>query len=199
MPMPVSDTSKATTAGEWLRTGCSALQPPTAAETRMRTPPSAVNLNAFDNRFFSTCYRRLESVTILRPRFGSTSMSNDNCRFSASCRNGRPTVSRRLEVRISSASNSSSMKRRLAAILAADIAGYSGLMGEDEAATVRDLKGHQAIVLPLVGQHGGRIIDTAGDGILAEFPSVVGATECAIEIQAVMAVRNADVPEPRRM
>jgi class 3 adenylate cyclase len=91
------------------------------------------------------------------------------------------------------------MGRRLAAILAADIAGYSRLMGEDEAATVRDLKGHQAVVLPLVGQHGGRIIDTAGDGILAEFPSVVGATECAIEIQAVMAARNADVPEPRRM
>ena len=91
------------------------------------------------------------------------------------------------------------MGRRLAAILAADIAGYSRLMGEDEAATVRDLKGHQAVVLPLVSKHGGRIIDTAGDGILAEFPSVIGATECAIEIQAVMAARNADVPEPRRM
>jgi class 3 adenylate cyclase/pimeloyl-ACP methyl ester carboxylesterase len=91
------------------------------------------------------------------------------------------------------------MNRRLAAILAADIAGYSRLMGEDEAATVRDLKGHQAVVLPLVGQHGGRIIDTAGDGILAEFPSAIGATECAIEIQSVMAARNADVPEPRRM
>jgi class 3 adenylate cyclase len=68
-----------------------------------------------------------------------------------------------------------SMKRRLAAILAADIAGYSRLMGEDEAATVRDLKGHQAAVLPLVGRYGGRIIDTAGDGILAEFPSVINA------------------------
>jgi len=92
-----------------------------------------------------------------------------------------------------------SVNRRLAAILAADIAGYSRLMGEDEAATVRDLKGHQAVVLPLVGRHGGRVIDTAGDGILAEFPSAAGATECAIEIQAVMAARNADVPEPRRM
>jgi class 3 adenylate cyclase/pimeloyl-ACP methyl ester carboxylesterase len=91
------------------------------------------------------------------------------------------------------------MSRRLAAILAADIAGYSRLMGEDEAATVRDLKSHQAVVLPLVSKHGGRIIDTAGDGILAEFPSAIGATECAIEIQAVMAARDADVPEPRRM
>ena len=58
--------------------------------------------------------------------------------------------------------------RRLAAILAADIAGYSALMGADEARTVRDLKGHQAVVLPMIGEFGGRIIDTAGDGILAE-------------------------------
>jgi len=93
----------------------------------------------------------------------------------------------------------SSVRRRLAAILAADIAGYSRLMSQDEAATVRDLKGHQAVVLPLVGRHGGRIIDTAGDGILAEFPSVIGATECAVEIQAVMAARNEHVPEQRRM
>ena len=57
----------------------------------------------------------------------------------------------------------SSMKRRLAAILAADIAGYSRLMGEDEDTTVRDLKGHQAVILPLVGRYDGRIIDTAGD------------------------------------
>ena len=92
-----------------------------------------------------------------------------------------------------------SIRRRLAAILAADIAGYSRLMGQDEAATVRDLKGHQAVILPLVGRHGGRIIDTAGDGILAEFPSVIGATACAVEIQTIMAARNADVPEHRRM
>jgi class 3 adenylate cyclase/pimeloyl-ACP methyl ester carboxylesterase len=92
-----------------------------------------------------------------------------------------------------------SIKRRLAAILAADIAGYSRLMGEDEAATVRDLKAHQAVVLPLVGRYGGRIIDTAGDGILAEFPSVINAAECAVEIQTVMATRNEDVSESRRM
>jgi class 3 adenylate cyclase/pimeloyl-ACP methyl ester carboxylesterase len=91
------------------------------------------------------------------------------------------------------------MNRRLAAILAADIAGYSRLMGEDEAGTVRALKEHQAAVLPLVGRYGGRVIDTAGDGILAEFPSVIGATECAVEIQAVMASRNEAVPEARRM
>jgi class 3 adenylate cyclase/pimeloyl-ACP methyl ester carboxylesterase len=95
--------------------------------------------------------------------------------------------------------NDSTMKRRLAAILAADIAGYSRLMSEDEAATVRDLKGHQQAILPMVGRYGGRIIDTAGDGILAEFPSVINATECALEIQTIMATRNEPVPEARRM
>jgi len=89
--------------------------------------------------------------------------------------------------------------RRLAAILAADIAGYSTLMGADEAATVRDLKAHQAIIHPIVPEHGGRIVDTAGDGILAEFPSVLSAVECAVAIQRVMAQRNADVEESRRM
>jgi adenylate cyclase len=92
-----------------------------------------------------------------------------------------------------------SLQRRLAAILAADIAGYSRLMHADEAATVRDLKAHQSVILPLIGRHGGRIIDTAGDGIMAEFPSVIGAAECAVEIQGMMAERNVDVPESRRM
>ena len=92
-----------------------------------------------------------------------------------------------------------SIQRRLAAILAADIAGYSRLMHADEPATVRDLKAHQSEILPLIGRHGGRIIDVAGDGIMAEFPSVVGATVCAVEIQAVMAQRNEGVPESRRM
>jgi len=91
------------------------------------------------------------------------------------------------------------INRRLSAILAADIAGYSRLMHADEPATVRDLKAHQSAILPLIGRHGGRIIDTAGDGILAEFPSVIGATECAVELQTVMAERNKRVPERRRM
>jgi class 3 adenylate cyclase len=88
--------------------------------------------------------------------------------------------------------------RKLAAILAADIAGYSALMGADEARTVRDLKRHQAVVLPMIGERGGRIIDTAGDGFLAEFPSVVSAVECAVAVQESMAERNAGVePGPR--
>jgi TolB-like protein/class 3 adenylate cyclase len=91
------------------------------------------------------------------------------------------------------------VERRLTAILAADVAGYSRLMEDDEVATVRDLKGHQAVVLPLVAKFGGRIIDTAGDGILAEFQSAVDAVECAMQIQKLMAVRNVEVAEHRRM
>ena len=94
---------------------------------------------------------------------------------------------------------SESQSRRLAAILAADIAGYSALMGADEARTVRDLKGHQAVVLPMIGEFGGRIIDTAGDGILAEFPSVVNAVKCAVAIQSKMAERNIGIEPERRM
>lgn len=89
--------------------------------------------------------------------------------------------------------------RRLAAILAADIAGYAQLMGDDEVATVRALKAHHTLVLPLVAEHGGRLIDTAGDGLLVEFASAVGAVECAAAMQTALARCAADVPEPRRM
>ena len=91
------------------------------------------------------------------------------------------------------------VERRLAAILVADIVGYSRLMAEDEAATVAAIKGHQAVVLPLVATHGGRIQDTAGDGILAEFRSVQQAVECAFAIQRTMAERNTEVPLSRQM
>src|SRR3974377_675629 len=94
---------------------------------------------------------------------------------------------------------SEGQSRRLIAILAADIAGYSALMGADEARTVRDLKAHQAVVLPMVGEFAGRIIDTAGDGVLAEFSSVVNAVTCAVTIQLTMAERNAAVEPERRM
>jgi adenylate cyclase len=83
--------------------------------------------------------------------------------------------------------------RRLAAILAADVEGYSRLMSTDEGRTVSELKAHQAVVLPMIGEFGGRIIDTAGDGILAEFASVLNAVKCALEIQKTMADRNAAV------
>ena len=90
-------------------------------------------------------------------------------------------------------------QRKLAAILAADIAGYSALMGADDEGTVRDLKGHQSVVLPMIGEFGGRIIDTAGDGILAEFASVLKAVNCAVAVQKTMAGRNAAVAPTRRM
>ena len=89
--------------------------------------------------------------------------------------------------------------RRLTVILAADIAGFSALMGDDEVRTVHDLKGHQAVVLPMVANCGGRVIDTAGDGIFAEFTSVQQAVRYAVAMQTVMVERNRDVEPARRM
>src|SRR6516225_5454602 len=88
---------------------------------------------------------------------------------------------------------------RLAAIVAADVAGYSRLMGLDEVGTAHNLREHRKITDALVAKHGGRIVKTTGDGVLLEFPSVVDAVECAVAVQAVMAERNAGVPEDRRM
>src|SRR5215204_6518681 len=89
------------------------------------------------------------------------------------------------------------MDRRLAAILSADVAGYSRLIREDEEATVRALQDHLTAILPLISEHGGHVIDTAGDGILVEFPSVVGAVRGALAIQSAMEARNEGVPESR--
>ena len=89
--------------------------------------------------------------------------------------------------------------RRLAAILAADIVGYSRLMGEDEAGTARAVREHREAATPIVASHGGRLVKTMGDGVLLEFPSVVAAVECAIAIQKLMVERNADVPEIKRV
>jgi TolB-like protein/class 3 adenylate cyclase/tetratricopeptide (TPR) repeat protein len=89
--------------------------------------------------------------------------------------------------------------RRLAAIVAADVAGYSRLMGFDEVGTARTLREHRKVTDALVAKHGGRLVKTTGDGVLLEFPSVVDAVECAVAVQTVMAERNKDVPENRRM
>jgi adenylate cyclase len=91
------------------------------------------------------------------------------------------------------------VERRLAAILAADVAGYSRLMGADEVGTARTLREHRVVTDALVAKHGGRIVKTTGDGVLLEFPSVVDAVECAVAVQTVMAERNQGVPEDRRM
>jgi TolB-like protein/class 3 adenylate cyclase/Tfp pilus assembly protein PilF len=89
--------------------------------------------------------------------------------------------------------------RRLAAIVAADVAGYSRLMGLDEVGTARTLREHLTATEALVAKHGGRLVKTTGDGVLLEFSSVVDAVECAVAVQAAMAERNQGVPEERRM
>src|SRR5256884_5046765 len=89
--------------------------------------------------------------------------------------------------------------RRLAAIVAADVAGYSRLMGLDEVGTARALREHRVVTDALVGKHGGRLVKSTGDGVLLEFPSVVDAVECAVAMQEVMVKRNEGVPVDRRM
>jgi adenylate cyclase len=91
------------------------------------------------------------------------------------------------------------VERRLAAVLAADVAGYSRLMGLDEVGTARALREHRVVTDALVTKHGGRLVKSTGDGVLLEFPSVVDAVECAVAVQAVMAERNEGVPADRRM
>ncbi len=91
------------------------------------------------------------------------------------------------------------VKRKLAAILAADVQGYSRLMGEDEVATLQMLTAYRGVTDALIAQHHGRIVNTAGDSILAEFASVVDAVQCAVEIQQALKVRNEELPKSRRM
>jgi class 3 adenylate cyclase len=92
------------------------------------------------------------------------------------------------------------MQRRLAAILAADVVGYSRLMGSDEMGTLTSLKSHRrALVDPAIAEHRGRIVKTPGDGMLVEFASVVDAVACAVKVQRSMVGRNADVPEDKQI
>jgi len=93
-----------------------------------------------------------------------------------------------------------SQTRRLAAILAADVAGYSRLMGADEEGTLTELKAiRRELSDPKIKEHRGRIVKTTGDGLLIEFASVVDAVRCAVEVQREMAERNAEVPSDRRI
>ena len=93
-----------------------------------------------------------------------------------------------------------SFERKLAAILSADVAGYSRLMGEDETGTLAALKQHRAALIdPTIAEHRGRIVKLMGDGVLVEFGSVVNAVECAVSIQRDMVERNADTPDIRRI
>ena len=95
--------------------------------------------------------------------------------------------------------SSPSVKRRLAAILSADVAGYSRLMGDDEEATLQTLTTYRATIEAGVGRHDGRVVGSAGDSFLAEFPSAVEAVRCAVEIQDEIAGLNQALPENRRM
>ncbi|MGA2958945.1 MAG: adenylate/guanylate cyclase domain-containing protein, partial [Thermodesulfobacteriota bacterium] len=90
-------------------------------------------------------------------------------------------------------------KRKLTAILSADVKGYSRLMGEDEEGTIRTLNAYLEAIAGFVQKHQGRIVGTAGDSMLAEFASVVDAVRCAVEVQNELKYRNADLPETRRM
>ena len=90
-------------------------------------------------------------------------------------------------------------KRKLTAILSADAVGYSRLMGDDEEATIRTLTEYRDAITVLVNEHKGRVVDSPGDNVLAEFASVVDAVRCAVETQEQIAERNADLPENRRM
>ena len=91
------------------------------------------------------------------------------------------------------------LKRKLAAILSADVKGYSRLMGEDEKGTVRTLNAYKKAMAGLIQHHHGRVVSAPGDNVLAEFASVVDAVECAAEIQKEVKNRNAELPENRRM
>ncbi len=92
------------------------------------------------------------------------------------------------------------VERKLAAIMAADVVGYSRLMGADEVGTLRALKTvRKDLVDPSIAAHGGRIVKTTGDGLLVDFPSVVDAVGCAVTIQRAMIGRNSDVPEAKRI
>jgi len=91
------------------------------------------------------------------------------------------------------------LKRKLAAILSADVKGYSRLMGEDEELTLRTLSSYKEVLGSLIHQHRGRVVGSAGDSILAEFGSVVDAVQCGVEIQQVLRAKNALLPQTRRM
>ncbi len=91
------------------------------------------------------------------------------------------------------------MERRLAAIVCADVAGYSRMMGADEAGTHATFKAHRTAIYPIILNHGGRLVKNTGDGFLLEFPSIVGAIEAAVAMQLVMAERNEHLPSDRIM
>ena len=87
------------------------------------------------------------------------------------------------------------MERKLTAIFSADVKGYSRLMGDDEEATIRTLTAYREVMTTLIQQHRGRVVDSPGDNLLAEFASAVDAVQCAVEIQRELKAKNAELPD----
>ena len=90
-------------------------------------------------------------------------------------------------------------ERRLAAIVFADVVGYSAMMADDEDGTPSALRAHRNATDPVILNHGGRIVKGTGDGVLVEFPSAVAAVKAAVQVQGLMRARNRELPESRRM
>ncbi len=95
--------------------------------------------------------------------------------------------------------NTQDVKRKLTAILSADVEGYSRLMGQDEIGTIRTLTAYRDAMSDLILQHRGRVVDAPGDNLLAEFASVVNAVQCAVEIQQTLDQRNEELPDELKM
>src|SRR5215204_3075635 len=148
---------------------------------RLREPRNPVRF-AFDG----TCISIQRDAKLSRSRDPCTPLPPE-----ARCRKGRgrPVESRK-EQRV---------ERRLAAIFAADVAGYSRLMSQDEAGTLRALAAAREIMDGVIADHGGRIANTAGDSVLAEFPSAVDAVQCALAIQERLAEASTGEAEDRRL
>jgi len=89
--------------------------------------------------------------------------------------------------------------RKLAAILSADVCGYSRLMSQDEVGTIRTLSAYRTLMTTLITQHGGRVVDAPGDNVLAEFASAVAALQCAVAIQRTLGMKSAELPPEQRM
>src|SRR5262244_1021804 len=91
------------------------------------------------------------------------------------------------------------MERKLAAIFSTDVVGYSRLIGDDEEATIRTLTDYRAVISSLIQHHRGRVVDSPGDNLLAEFASVVDAVRCAVEVQHELKTKNTELPSNRQM
>ena len=94
---------------------------------------------------------------------------------------------------------STRIDRKLTAILSADVKGYSRLMGEDEVATIRTLTAYRELITSLIREHKGRVVDTPGDNLLADFVSVVDSVQCAVRIQQELTTKNAELPDNQKM